>query len=162
MKETRKCSQCKQDFLKNEMVQYASPRAKTMLWYCKKCLENKKQRDKFSDKVCYIFGIKTPGPRIWAERKRLIEKFGYTDQTIIDCLEYLYNVKKMKKISETLYLINPKTVEEMKNYQRRNSAEAQNLIRASQVETKEYIVPVEINNKKRNKIEYNPDEWLDD
>jgi hypothetical protein len=103
-----------------------------------------------------------PGPRIWTERKRLIDTYGYTDQTIIDCLDYLYNVKKLKKLAESLCLVKPTTVNEMLQYKKRKAFEATQLGLAMQTETNEYIVPTPKKKKQIKKIEYNPDEWLDD
>ena len=160
---TRVCFQCKQSFLKDEMHEYASARAKQLHWYCEKCYQEKIARENFSDVVCKIFGIKMPGPRIWTERKRLIDTYGYTDQTIIDCLNYLYNIKHTKKLAESLYLVNPTNVEEMLSYKRAKSFEAAILAKAMQTETKEYIVPTQKKkNDNKNIIEYDLDEWLDD
>ena len=86
MRLTRKCAGCKQEFRKDELIQYATLSGKTTYWYCKDCYEEKLAREKFSNKICEIFGIKSPGPRIWTERKRLRDKYGYTDNTIIECL----------------------------------------------------------------------------
>ena len=159
---TRVCFQCKQPFLKEDMVQYASLRAKQQHWYCKACYEEKVAKDNFTDAVCKIFGIKMPGPRIWTERKRLIDTYAYTDQTIIDCLNYLYNIKKMKKLAESLCLVTPTTIHEMLEYQRQKSFEATYLAVAIQAEQKEYIIPTPKKKKQLEKIEYDPDEWLDD
>ena len=98
------------------MVNYATPRAKTSYWYCKKCYDEKMAQEDFSNKVCSIFGIKTPGPRIWTERKRLIDTYGYTDETIVNCLDYIYNVLKKPKKVETIYLVNPAMVDEMMRF----------------------------------------------
>lgn len=156
----KKCYGCKQSFRKEELVSYASPRAKVFQSYCPKCLAEKQSRDNFSDKVCSIFGIKTPGPRIWTERKRLQETYGYTDNAIIDCLDYIYNVEKKKKFAETLYLINPATMDKMKAYQREKNNESLKLAAATTTKFNEYIAPIQTN-KNKVKIEYDPDEWLD-
>jgi len=158
---TRVCFICKKAFLKNDMHEYASARAKQLHWYCEKCYKEKIERENFSDAVCKIFGIKMPGPRIWTERKRLIDTYGYTDNTIIDCLYYLYEVKKMKKLAESLCLITPITVNEMLQYKKQKSVEASQLAAAMQQEQTEYIVPTQ-KKKHIHKIEYDPDEWLDD
>lgn len=159
---TRVCFKCKESFLKDDMIEYASARAKQLHWYCKKCYNEKLEREAFSDAVCYIFGIKTPGPRIWTERKRLIDTYGYSDQTIIDCLDYLYNVKKLKKLAESLCLVTPITIQEMFKYKKQKSFEANSLAMATQTEQKEYIIPTPKRKKQIYKVEYNPDEWLDD
>lgn len=161
-KETKQCYVCKQQFRKNELVDYASPRAKILHSYCKKCLEEKKAKDSFSDAVCYIFGIKMPGPRIWTERKRLIDTYGYSDQTIVDCLNYLYNVKKMKKLTESICLVTPVTIHEMLEYEKQKSFEITYMAKAFETETVEHFVPTPKRKKQVQKIEYDPDEWLDD
>lgn len=157
---THKCFDCKQDFLTSEMVYYASPSAKNMHWYCKKCLEEKKLREMFFNQVCKIFGIKAPGPRIWTERKRLRDNYGYTDNVIIDCLDYIYNVENKKKLVESLTLITPEMVNRMKLYQKKKQTESIKLTQAMQQEVKEHIVPIK-ENKEKKKIDYDPDEWLD-
>ena len=88
-KETYKCYGCKQIFKSGDLVEYASSRAKKMQKYCPKCLQEKKDSDFFSDKICEIFGIKAPGPLIYTQRKRIKHEYGYTDKIIIDCLEYI-------------------------------------------------------------------------
>ena len=154
---TKQCYGCKQPFRKTELVDYAAPGTKTMHSYCPKCLEEKHQREDFSNKVCQIFGIKSPGPIIWTQRKKLMETYGYTDNTIIDCLDYLYNIKNMKKLSETLVLVTPKSVNEMMEYKKNKVGQ---IVRAAQMETKEYVVPIRERPKKK-KIDWNPDDWLD-
>lgn len=161
MSDTKKCYECKNIFRKTELVDYASPRAKILHSYCPKCLKEKQSRDNFSDKVCFIFGLKNPGPRIWAERKRLQATYGYSDEILIDCLEYIYKVKNFKKFAESLCLISPSMVDEMMQYKRNKTHEGLKLVQAMQTETTEYIAPVE-KSKKKNKVEYNPDDWLDD
>lgn len=154
------CYNCKEKFRAEELISYASPRAKIYHNYCPKCLIEKQSKDNFSDKVCSIFGIKAPGPRIWTERKRLQETYGYTDNSIIDCLDYIYNVEKKKKFSETLFLVNPATMNKMKMYKREKEKESLKLAAAITTKTNEYVAPVQVE-KKKSKIEYDPDEWLD-
>jgi hypothetical protein len=153
MQITRKCAGCKQDIRKDEMIQYATLSGKTTYWYCKDCYEEKLAREKFSNKVCEIFGIKSPGPRIWTERKRLRDKYGYTDDAIIDCLEYIYNVSKKDKLSESLALINPRSMSNMKAWRADRQARAGSIAAAmANTQTKEYIVPIKENISKREEI----------
>lgn len=159
---TKKCYGCHQVFRREELVDYASPRAKILQSYCPACLQEKQAKDRFSDRVCTIFGIKSPGARIWGDRKRLKETYGYTDDIIIDCLDYIYNVEKKKKTSESLCLINPITVEKMLKYKRNQTIMAQELTQAMQTELKEYIVPIKENTKKVKITTWNPDDWLED
>lgn len=154
MKLTRKCASCRQDFYKDELIEYTSITGKTTAWYCPTCLEQKQERERFSMKVCEIFGIKTPGPRIWTERKRLMDKYGYTDSAIIDCLEYIYNELKKQKLSESLVLVNPTSMEQMKKWRARKKAQAEGIAAAiSSTKTTEYIVPIQENTKEKKEID---------
>ena len=141
-KATKMCFSCKNSFLKEELIDYAGIGAKTFHSYCKKCYEDKLARERFSNKVCMIFGIKAPGPRIWTERKRLIDSYGYTDDIIIDCLDYIYNIEQKKKLSESLCLVNPITVEKMLQWKKRKNIEAYKIMNAINKEAKEIIVPI--------------------
>lgn len=157
MKTTKQCYGCKQSFRKEELISYASPNAKTMQTYCPACLKAKQERERFSDKVCAIFGIKSPGPRIWTERKRIKETYGYTDDVIITCLEYIYNVEHKKKLAESLCLVNPMSVERALAYKNR----ADNKVISPQNKIKEYVVPVREGSSKEATL-MNPDDFLGD
>lgn len=159
MKLTRVCAQCKSSFYKDSMVQYFSSTGKTSSWYCKDCYEEKIAREKFQYKVCQIFGLKSPGPRIWTERKRLRDKYGYTDDIIIECLEYIYDVQKTKKLSDTLCLINPTTVDKMMQYKRKMQFKSHEMFDAMNVQQVEHIVNAR-ENTVTNKTEWNPDDWI--
>lgn len=152
MKFTRKCAGCKESFRKEELVEYFSLSGKSSLWYCKKCLEEKQARERFSNKVCEIFGIKAPGPRIWTERKRLMNTYGYTDDAIINCLDYIYNVQHKDKLSESLALVTPTSMMEMKIWKSKQKAQAESITAAIvNTENKEYIVPITERKKERKK-----------
>jgi hypothetical protein len=162
MQLTRKCFGCKQDIRKDEMIQYSSPSGKTSYWYCKNCYEDKIEREKFSNKVCEIFGIKSPGPVIWTQRKKLRDTYGYTDSAIIDCLEYIYNVLKLKKLSESLVLVNPKNMNNMKAWRAAQKARASSIAAAiANTEVHEHIVKIRENTKKKKEINLD-DALLDD
>ena len=153
MQITRKCYGCKQDIHKDEMIQYTTVSGKTSYWFCKKCYEEKIAREKFQIKVCEIFGIKTPGPLIWTQRKKLRDTYGYTDDAIVDCLEYIYNVEHMKKLKESLGLVNPRSMSEMKKWRANKKNLASSIIAsASTMETHEYIVPIKENVTKKEKL----------
>lgn len=160
-REFYKCFSCKELFPVNNLTKHAGTNAKEFHRYCAKCLAEKQERERFSDTVCHIFGIKSPGPRIWTERKRLILTYGYTDDIIINCLKYLYDIEHLKKLQETIYLVNPTNVDKMLKWQREQAAKAALIGAATNVSTKEYIVPVQENNKVIKK-ELNPDDWLND
>lgn len=153
MQLTRKCHGCGQDIHKDEMIQYSTVSGKTSYWFCKDCYEEKMARERFQIKVCQIFGIKSPGPLIWTQRKRLRDTYGYTDDAIVDCLDYIYNVEHMKKLKESLGLVNPKSMANMKAWRAEKKARAGSIAAAiANTETKEYIVPVKENKKKKKEI----------
>ena len=155
-----KCHECKQLFLKEDLINYAPLTSKTSYNYCKDCYEKKLSRDKFRDTVSFIFGIKTPGPRIWNERKRIIEKYGYTDDTIVDCLLYLYKVLKKKHISESIYLVNPTNVEKMQQYKRAQKVTGGQFAASIRTPIIEKNVSVRENNEPPKKVNWDVDEWL--
>lgn len=99
----KKCFICKQQFPENNIVEYGGRK------YCANCLEEKIMREKFSKTVCGIFGLKKPGSRIWGDRKKLLDN-GFTDEEIIKCLDYCYNVVGYSKVSESLYCVNVSTL----------------------------------------------------
>lgn len=158
---THKCYGCKEIFHNNELIKYASPGCKTMQWYCSKCYTNKLARERFLSEICRIFGVKAPGPQIWTERKRIIDTYGYTDDTIIDCLNYVYEIEKIQKKKPTLYFVTPPMVDKMKQYKHAEQSKAMSLVQATKQEIYEHIVPIKENIKNKKTI-YNPDEWLGD
>ena len=153
MQLTRKCYGCKQDIHKDEMIQYTTLSGKTSYWFCKSCYEERMAREKFQTKVCEIFGIKSPGPLIWTQRKKLRDTYGYTDDAIVDCLEYIYNVEHMNKLKESLGLVGPRSMANMKAWRADKKARASSIAAAiATTETKEYVVPIRENKKKRAEI----------
>lgn len=162
MKLTRKCAECKQDIRKEEMLQYASPTGKTLLWYCKECYEEKLARERFSNKVCQIFQLKSPGPVIWTQRKRLREKYGYTDDAIVDCLEFLYDVKKVNKLAETLGLVNPRNMEATRAWKAQQRALGGRLLAAQDMVQVEKKIIEEMPETKSAKKEIRLDDGLFD
>jgi hypothetical protein len=153
MQLTRKCAGCGESFRKTEMVEYFSQTGKTSHWYCPKCLEEKQARERFSNKVCQIFGIKAPGPVIWTQRKRLQNEYGYTDDAIVDCLDYIYHVQHKKILAESLVLVGPRSMAQMKAWRADKKARAGSIAAAiANTETKEYIVPIKENTHKRKEI----------
>ena len=93
------------------------------------------------------------------QRKRLRDTYGYTDDAIVDCLEYIYNVEHMNKLKESLGLVNPRSMANMKAWRADQKARASSLVAAAAtMETKEYIVP--INEKKKKKEKLNLDDAL--
>ena len=123
-RKTLKCHECGETFRREELVEHCSPNSKTSYRYCPKCLNEKIAREHFSETVCRIFNLKAPGPRIWKERERLQETYGYTDQIICDCLEYLYEINHTKKLAESLCLVTPTNVEAMMKLKRQQQSRA--------------------------------------
>lgn len=158
-RELLQCHECKEKFRRDELISYATLRSKTAYNYCKNCYQEKLARERFSEKVCNIFGIKAPGPRIWTERKRLKDTYGYTDDVLIDCLDYIYKVEKKKKFSESLCLINPTLVDKMMSYKRREQNKNNKIVSAINTQTNEYFVSIKENTEKKNN-KWNPDDWL--
>lgn len=105
--------------------------------------------------------MKAPGPRIWTERKRLRDNYGYTDDVIINCLDYIYNIEHKKKLSESLCLITPISVDKMMKWKHKEQIKSNQLTAAYQTQVNEHIVSIQenITSKKEN---WNPDEWLED
>lgn len=161
-KSTLKCHECKEVFRREELISYCSPNAKTSFNYCPKCYEAKIARENFSNTVCKIFGLKAPGPRIWKERERIQQTYGYTDETICDCLRYVYEVNKAKKLSESLCLVTPTNVEKMTQLKRSQQYQRGLLNEAAKKEYKiEYIEVRENDSEKQ--VELNDlDELLND
>ena len=153
MKLTRKCHGCGQEIHKDEMIQYSTLSGKTSYWFCKECYEEKLARERFQMKVCQIFGIKSPGPLIWTQRKKLRDEYGYTDDAIVDCLEYIYNVEHMNKLKESLGLVGPRSMNNMKAWRADKNARASSIAAAMvNTETKEYVVPVQEHKKIKKEI----------
>lgn len=153
MKFTRKCFGCKEEFRKEELVEYSSATGKTSNWYCPKCLAEKQSRELFMNRVCKIFGIKAPGPLIWTQRKRLKAEYGYTDESIVDCLEYLYKVEHYKILKDSLGLVAPWSMEKMREWKKNEQARASSIAAAiANTPMKEYIVPIKENVSKKKEI----------
>jgi hypothetical protein len=141
------------------MIQYSSITGKSSYWYCKSCYEERMARERFQLKVCQIFGIKSPGPRIWTERKRLMNVYGYTDDAIVDCLDYIYNVEHRDKLTESLALVNPRSMTNMKQWRAFKKAQASSIVASiANTEINEYVVPVQ--EHKKTKKEINLDDAL--
>ena len=148
-KPTLKCHECKEVFRREELIEYASPNAKTSFHYCPKCYEEKLARENFSQTVCKIFGLKAPGPRIWKERERLRDSYGYTDETIAECLKYVYEVCGAKKLTESLCLVTPTNVEKMMQRKRAQEFRKNLLDRAMETEFNYEFIDVRENDKEK-------------
>lgn len=143
------------------MVEYTTISGKTSYWFCRNCYEDKLAREAFQNKVCMIFGIKAPGPVIWTQRKRLMNKYGYTDQVIIDCLDYIYNVEHKLKLAESLGLVTPTMVEKSQKWKHRQQIESAAIGAAANTKLVNHFVNIKENDEVI-KEDYNPDDWLED
>lgn len=161
MKLTKQCYGCKESFRKTELVEYTGINAQTGHYYCPKCLKEKIDRERFAMKVCEIFGITAPGPIIWTQRKKIINEYGYSDQAIIDCLDYVYNVKKIKKLSETLYFVKPQMMAEARKWKKQQENKGLGLVAAIANNTTTED-KVSIKENLSNKKQINLDEYFDD
>ena len=54
--DTKKCWKCKDNFRKDELVDYCAPGYKTYHSYCKKCLKEQQDFDALKLKIVSIFG----------------------------------------------------------------------------------------------------------
>ena len=158
--DSKRCWKCHDNFRKDELIDYCAPGYKTYHSYCKKCLKEQQDFDALKLKIVSIFGNDQKlWPRIMRDRKRIIIKYGYTDNTISDCLDYLYNVLKLKVLSKSLCLVTPTNVEKMKQYKRQQSAAAGQLAAAAAIEIVEK--PVSIRENIDEEQEENLDEWFE-
>ena len=161
--EVKKCWKCKKEFRKEELVDYCAPGYKTFHSYCKKCLKEQQDFDALKLKIVSIFGNDQKlWPRIMRERKRLITQYGYTDSTIMDCLDYLYNVLKMKVLSKSLCLVTPTNIERMKKYKREQAMAAGYIIAAANTPIIERKVAITENIDEPRNDEEDLEEWFED
>lgn len=89
------------------------------------------------------------------------EKYGYTDDAIIDCLEFLYNIQKLDKLSETLVLVNPRNMEATRLWKAQQRALGGRLLAAQDMTQVEKRI-VEIPEAKSIKKEIRLDDGLFD
>lgn len=158
---TKQCFKCKQQFRKEELINYCTINAKNGHDYCPNCLKEVQDSEWFFNEICKIFGIKRPGPQIYSERTRLKEKYGYTDKIIVNCLKYVYEVEKIPKKANTLYFVNPTNVDKMMQYNRMQENIGNNIAQATKMEYKEYVVPIK-EKKKEEKPQFDFDSFFDD
>lgn len=116
----RNCCSCKQSFLVKNLISYKG------MNYCVDCLAEKKLREQFHSELCNIFNLEMPGPFIYARVKELTNNYGYTYDTILKCLHYAFDVKKMSRTTldgrPAIWVVNPSMVDEMLQYNRREGS----------------------------------------
>ena len=87
-----KCAGCGLQVDKNEAIRYKDKN------FHKKCYEIQKDKDEIFKYVCELFGLKKPGPVIYSQLKRFMEKYPhYTYKGILNSLVYFYDVKHNSK-----------------------------------------------------------------
>ena len=160
-RKTLKCYVCGETFRREEMTSYASPGRKVSHYYCKKCYEEKLEKDDLMQEVGRIFGENFNWPRFWKDRNRLRDEYGYTDDTIADCLRFLYEVKNVKKLSASLALVTPTNVEEMMKYKRSGEWRRNMFEEAMNTQYKITYIDVRENTQKEVVLD-NLDDFLDD
>ena len=160
-RKTLKCYVCGETFRREEMTSYASPGRKVSHYYCKRCYEEKLEKDDLMQEVGRIFGENFNWPRFWKDRNRLRDEYGYTDDTIADCLRFLYEVKNVKKLSASLALVTPTNVEEMMKYKRSGEWRRNMFEEAMNTQYKITYIDVRENTQKEVVLD-NLDDFLDD
>ena len=120
---TLKCQGCKQEFRREEITPYRPITCKKTTYnYCKKCLEQQMAKDNYKKSIYKLFGM-MPMAKANTQKKRLQEKYGYTDDVILDTIFYAFNIKGLKPMADKKYgpsigFINPSLVDEMNRYKR--------------------------------------------
>lgn len=108
-------------------------------YYCKECfkkqkaIDEEKEKEKqqnlyFADRICFLFGLKVPGPLIYTQRKKLQEQ-GYTDEEILYTLEYAFTIRKLDKKKETLGIV-PYMYEDATKWQKKLQQEEDRKVKA--------------------------------
>lgn len=118
MKPTLKCYKCGEQVPRGDLVEYTSMRSKNPHRYCPKCLKAVQDAERFYNKIVEFYKDDISWATINKKRTALYETYGYTDQTIIDCLEYAYKVKGYVVLEKVLGIVKPPLVEEMLQYKR--------------------------------------------
>ena len=118
---------------------------------CPNCYKQAKENEEFKIFICELFGVKSPGPKIYSQRKRLKEQYGFSDTTIMRTLEYIFRVKKMNKAFESLGLVTPAMVEEAHQYYLSQKGK---VVELREVKTVEHIVPIKEAERKKNLLSY--------
>ena len=118
MKPTLKCYKCGEQVPRGDLVEYVTKRSKNPHRYCPTCLKTILDAENFCDKITEFYKDNISWPTINKRKRLLYETYGYTDQTIIDCLEYAYKVKGYVVLEKVLGIIKPPLVEEMLQYKK--------------------------------------------
>lgn len=143
------CFKCKERFPAAEMIGYKEKH------FCSECYQKVRDNEVFSNFICELFGLISPGPRIWAEKVRL-EKKGCSTLTMMRTLDYVYNVEQLPKpakMHESIYLVNPENIAKAKEYYRKKEEEQKMAIEAAKVKKEKiYHVPIKENTSNNSKL----------
>lgn len=153
LRELLTCAECSKQ--KREIKKY--PRKEIINFngrnLCPNCYKQAKENEEFKIFICELFGVKSPGPKIYSQRKRLKEQYGFSDTTIMRTLEYVFRVKKMNKAFESLGLVTPAMVEEAHQYHLKRKAMEQ-VVRPEEIQVREFLVPIKEPERKKNLLSY--------
>ena len=130
MKPTLKCYKCGEQIPRNELVEYVTLRSKNPHRYCPTCLNAIKESEYFYTKVAEFYKNDISWSLINKRKTALYETYGYTDKTIIDCLEYAYKVKGYVVLEKALGIVKPPLVEEMLQYKRAKEFKENSIVNA--------------------------------
>jgi SPBc2 prophage-derived uncharacterized protein yorH len=155
-----KCAGCGLQVDKNEAIRYKDKN------FHKKCYEIQKDKDEIFKYVCELFGLKKPGPVIYSQLKRFMEKYPhYTYKGILNSLVYFYDVKhsSKKKSNEAIGIV-PYVYDEAQEYF--NTVEKKKIAIANKIEKQLEVKPEIKIIKKDNEVKkmkiYNLEDFLED
>lgn len=97
---------CKKTFRRASMYYYGDDA------YCWQCFPKKLAKVKFERFVKGLFNLTQIPPSVWKEYKNLIT-CGFSNDTIIETIYYIYTAKKVNQLMTIMKMINEKVVEEM-------------------------------------------------
>lgn len=80
--------------------------------YCWQCFPKQLAKVKFERFVKGLFNLTQIPPSVWKEYKNLIT-CGFSNDTIIETIYYIYTAKKVNELNTAMKMINEKVVEEM-------------------------------------------------
>lgn len=139
-KQNLTCSSCHKKVPRNEIIYYG--KKENPIKFCPECYKERIERDKFTNYICELFSLRTPGPKMYTQRRRLLDQ-GYTDDEIIQTLDYLYRICGANKNFESLGLLTPANIDKAKRYYLEKEKEAERIASAAQ-QTKERVIHVNL------------------
>lgn len=130
--------------------------------YHKICCEKQKEKDSFFHYVCFIMGLKSPGPRIYSLAAKYITEKNYTYKGMENTLYYIYEVKKHKDKfdieNKTIGLI-PYYYEDAQRYFNKIEFKKSKIEEtANKILKEEKVIKVKIEPHTQRKLTYNIDE----